>query len=706
MRLKKSIIAMQFLGVISFSPMVFAEEVSGEIKETPSTDDTETLVVTGRALTLYQAEEGSLSTRSETPVDKSPQSMQILTHDLIADQAANEVTDLFRSLSGVSYFNYGVMKVRGFEQESQVLYDGVKGDPFRTFTVPQLFNIDQVQVLKGPSGALYGAGEAGGVVNYVTKKPSFEQQTTVELTAGNKDFLSGSIETSGPANADASQRYRVGIYSSGEDSYRNNVEEDNLIIDLGYAWDLNDLSTLTLQYTHFYQLGERLRGVPIDSDGNFLADTSWSSNEPSDYQKFQSDIIQANLEHSINDWLDGNFSIRMYDTKEVIKFHQARSLVYSDDADDSNDYVTRRYQDQVRYYKGLDLASSFVAERGDHTVVIGADYHFANEDEVFYYSGNSDGTASTPSNLFLSDPTYGDDISAYSMSLNRDRSTDLNQVGIYIQDQWQTTDRLNIVAGGRVDYVDENVVDNDDGSDNASYHDVGYSARIGATYEVSHQFKPYASYSTGLTPQSASDQLDSQDGSLFDPEENRQFEIGARSYLFNHRLSLNTAVYHIVKNNIVTEDPIDDDYNVAIGEIRSQGFELDALAQITPVWVANISYAYNDLEVSDSDDSLRALSNSPHNQLGVWTRYELPSLNSSIAFGADYVSEQTDRNENTIKPYTIYDMSWQTNWNQWKFQANVKNLFDEEYAIAGFNSTSGAIIGERRRLYLKAAYQF
>lgn len=706
MRLKKTIIAMQFLGATCLSPLLYAEEVNSDAAEASPTNETETVVVTGRALTLYQAKEGSLSTRTDTPIDKSPQSTQTLTHDLISDQAANEVTDLFRSLSGVSYFNYGIMKVRGFEQESQVLYDGVKGDPFRTFTVPQLFNIDQVQVLKGPSGALYGAGEAGGVINYVTKKPSFEQKTTVEMTAGNKDFLSGSVETSGPANEDGSQRYRVGIYSSGEDSYRDNVEEDNLIVDLGYAWDLNDLSTLTLQYTHFYQLGERLRGIPIDSDGNFLTDTSWNSNESSDFQKFQSNIVQANLDHSINSWLDSDFSIRLYETKEVIKFHQARSLVYSDDGDDSNDYVTRRYQDQVRYYKGLDLASSFVAQRGDHTVVVGADYHFASEDELFYYSGNSNGSDSTPSYYYLSGSSESSDVSSYTMTLNRDRSTDLNQAGIYVQDQWQMTDRLNVVVGGRLDYVQEDVVDNDDGSDNASYNDLGYSTRIGATYEVNRQFKPYASYSTGITPQSASDQLASEDGSLFDPEENKQIEIGARSYLFNNRLSLNSAVYHIVKNNIVTEDPDDSDYSVAIGEIRSQGFELDVLAQITSDWVANVSYAYNDLEITDSDSSLRALSNSPHNQLGVWTRYELPSIDSSIAFGMDYVSEQTDRDENTIKPYTVYDMSWQTNWNDWKFQANVKNLFDEEYAIAGFDSTSGAILGERRRIYLKATYEF
>lgn len=712
MPLKTSLIMMQACGALIFSTAMFAETSSDSItydeylndwdKKIKDESDLELspLQVEGRALTLYQEDESSLGTRTNTPIDEIPQSVQVITDDLIKDQAANEVTDLFRSISGVSYFNYGIIKVRGFEQESQVLYDGVKGDPFRTFTVPQLFNIQEVQVLKGPSGALYGAGEAGGVINYVTKKPTYEQQNTIEFTAGNKDFLSGSVESSGPANEDGSQRYHVGVYSSSEDSYRNNVEEDNEIIDLGYAWDLNDDSTVTLQYTHFYQLGERLRGVPIDEDGNFLTDTSWSSNEPSDYQEFESDIFQANLEHSINNWLNSNSTFRYYETKETIKFHQARSLVYSDDNDSSNDYVTRRYQDQVREYKGIDLASYLVADLGDHTLVAGADYHFASEDELFYYS------SAGVSDLSLTDPAYDDDISSYTMGLNRDRSTDLNQTGAYVQDQWQATDKLNVVVGGRLDYIKEKVIDNDDGSDNASYDDMGYSTRIGATYKLSNQLKPYASFSTGLTPQSAADQLTSEDGSLFDPEENQQFEIGVRSYLLNNRLNVNLALYHIVKNDVLTEDPDDDDYSIAIGEIRSQGFEVDALADITPRWVANVNYAYNDLEVMDTSADARNLSNSPYHQLGVWTRYEFPSITSSVSFGVDYVSEQKDRDDNTIKPFTVYDVSWQTVWQDWKFQANIKNLFDKEYAIAGFTTESGAIVGERRRVYLTAAYDF
>ena len=486
------------------------------------------------------------------------------------------------------------------------------------------------------------------------------------------------------------------------------MEEDNEIIDLGYAWDLNDDTTLTLQYTHFYQLGERLRGVPIDSDGNFLTDISWNSNEPDDDQEFEADIFQANLQHSINSWLDSNFTLRYYETEETIKYHQARGLI-DNDSDGVYDEISRRYQDQTRIYKGLDLASYFVADLDDHTLVTGADYHFASEDELFIYA---DKEADGVSNLSLTDPAYNDDISSYVMDVDRDRVTELNQIGAYIQDQWQATNKLNLLASARLDYFSEDFVDNTDSSENTSYDDIGYSTRLGATYDLNKQLKPYTSFSTSLTPQSASDQADSEDGSLFDPEEAKQFEVGVRSYLLNNRLNINTAVYHIVRNNTITAD--DDDNTVAIGEVQSQGFEIDVLMDITPRWVANISYTYTDVEANDiSEDNTvyRILANNPYHQLGLWTRYEFPSIDSSIAFGAEYVGERTDRTTTydeafTIQPYTIYDLSWQTRWQDWKFQANIKNLFDEEYALAGFNEVSGAIVGERRRVYLSAAYDF
>ncbi|WP_111639694.1 TonB-dependent siderophore receptor [Marinomonas shanghaiensis] len=719
MTLRTSLMMMQACGVLVFSSALFAETSSSityddylndwdaKIKE-GSDVELQTLQVQGRALSHYKEDEAALATRTSTPIDETPQSVQVVTEALIEDQAARQITDLYRSISGMSQNNVSTVTLRGFSQD-EVLYDGLKGDPFGDFSIPQLFTIEQIQVLKGPSGAVYGAGEPGGVINYVTKKPSYEQKNTLKVSAGNKDFLSGSIESSGPANEDASQRYRVGIYSDGQDSYRNNVEEENRIIDLGYAWDIDSNNTLTVQYTdiHQYISGARLRGIPTDDEGNFLADTSWNNNEKSDYQELDAQVFQARLDHSINSWLESNVSVRYFENTETQKYHEISKLIDSD-SDGTVDSTQRQYRDQVRTRKGITLAGNLIAELGDHTVLVGSDYFHQKNSFLYSYANKADGV----SNLSLTDPTYGqDEVNSYTMHLKTDETTTTDRLGLYVQDQWKLTERLDLLTGIRVDRFEEQYQDYTTSAGKLDYNDTGYSSRIGATYKINGNWKPYTSFSTGFVPQDAADQQKSADGSLFDPEESQQVEVGVRSYWFNNKLNVNLAAYHIVRENILQEDPNNSDLLVSFGKVRSQGVELDIMADITPRWVANVSYAYNDTIVKEATDGIQYASgdrfaNTPYHQLGAWTRYDFPSIDSSIAVGADYVSDQINRQGQTVKPYTVYDLSWQTRYEDWKFQLNIKNLFDKEYAVSGFTETIGSFVGERRRVYVTAAYDF
>lgn len=138
-----------FLAVLAgLSAQAFAADDTSQTNTAPASNDTVT--VYGRALSLYRAQETSLATKTPTAIDDTPQSIQVLPQQLIEDQGARQVTDLYRSISGVSQYSYSGVTFRGFRQD-QILYDGVRGDPFNGFAIPQLFNIEQVEVLKGPS---------------------------------------------------------------------------------------------------------------------------------------------------------------------------------------------------------------------------------------------------------------------------------------------------------------------------------------------------------------------------------------------------------------------------------------------------------------------------------------------------------------------------------------------------------------------------
>ncbi len=171
----------------SLSLALFQVHAQSAPADAPAPDVTEldSVRVLGRALTLYKTDDAVVATRTDTPLALVPQSVQVMPRELIDDQAARQVTDLYRSISGISFFSYAGVTLRGFRQEN-VLYDGLRGDPYAGFSVPQLFNIERVEVLKGPAGALYGGGDAGGVINYVTRKPQAQAQRRADRSMPNR----------------------------------------------------------------------------------------------------------------------------------------------------------------------------------------------------------------------------------------------------------------------------------------------------------------------------------------------------------------------------------------------------------------------------------------------------------------------------------------------------------------------------------------
>ncbi|MBL4856418.1 MAG: TonB-dependent receptor plug domain-containing protein, partial [Idiomarina sp.] len=182
MKLTKCFIALTLAGMTN-TPLLAQETQTTKSDTTEAHENIEHINVKGRAQTLYRQDSSSVATRTNTPIEEIPQSVQVLTEELMKDQAARQITDLYRSISGVNSFSYSTITFRGFRQDD-IFYDGVRGDPFNGFAVPQLFNIGQIQVLKGPSGAMFGSGQPGGVINYVTKKPTATAERSIELGLG------------------------------------------------------------------------------------------------------------------------------------------------------------------------------------------------------------------------------------------------------------------------------------------------------------------------------------------------------------------------------------------------------------------------------------------------------------------------------------------------------------------------------------------
>lgn len=675
----------------------------------------EVIEVKGRAQTLYRASQSSVGTRTDTDLELVPQNIQVLPEALIRDQAARQVTDLYRSMSGVSAFSYSGVTFRGFRQD-EILYDGVRGDPFNGFAVPQLFNVQEVQLLKGSSGALYGSSAPGGLINYVTKKPQRIAKNQLELGLGNDDYWQGSLELSGPLNEQ--QAYRFGYYRDSEQPFRWNTKVENEILDLGYLIDITDSTSLTLQYntlTQDYQ-GARLRGVPTDDQGNFLGDRAWNHNEATDFQSLEADVWQVRADHEFNSNWRTDLTWRHYDNTELQNYHEP-FCSFDTDGDGVVDYCRRQFRDQRRENTADSVTWNNIVEFStaglNHQLLIGADtmtqdsYFLGRNVAPIEQGGKALG-------ISLINPVYGLTSAAdYDIDSIKSTPTDTTAVrqGFYLQDQLDLTSSWNLLLGVRWDsFEDKNNMASSkvDGNDS--------SWRVGSTYQLTDWVRLYALKGTGFSPQATASQVP-EVGGPFEAEQSSIIEAGARFSLLDDAIRLNVATYEMIRNNILQADPRGDvggdgrDDQIALGEVKSKGVELDLLGDLTDSWVLNLNYAYNDTRIVESTSAITnavgdKFANAPQHQVGIWSRYELDSINSAIAAGMDYVSDQLSIDGQHVKSYTVFDMSWQTRWQQWLFQANVKNLFDKTYATAGFIERTGHFPGEPRRLIVTASYQF
>lgn len=674
--------------------------------------------VVGRAQTLYKAETAAVGTRTDTPLALVPQSVQVLPRELIDDQAARQVTDLYRSISGISFFSYAGVTLRGFRQEN-VLYDGLRGDPYAGFAVPQLFNIEQVEVLKGPAGALYGGGDAGGVINYVTRKPQSKAQRRMEIQVGNEDFVAGSFEATGPVNESGNVRYRLGVYADGEEGVRWNADSQSVIGDASVAFDVGDTGELILQYTDITQNlgGNRLRGVPVNDNGYFLTNRRWNHNESTDFLDMKAKVVLAQYRFSPSQAWDVDFGARWFENSEHQVYHEPMGLI-DRDRDGTAEWMTRQLRNQYRDNDAFTVNGNavwrFATGALEHKLLFGADYYRVDSD----FSAQTANSADLPRNagpvpgIDLFNPVYGvTSYHDYGLAALpwRDTSTRGTRYGGYVQDEITLTPRWHVLAGLRWDgFEDEDLISGSavDG------HDLSW--RLGSTFVLREGLNAYASVASGFMPQATANQ-NAAAGGPFDPEQSRQWEVGLKSLLGDGRVTLNTALYRIERSDIVqsTGEVVDGINQLsALGLVRSEGLEIDVLADVTERWVVNLAYAYNDARVIEAgsngitNSSGDRFANAPRNKLGVWTRYDLPSLASAIGFGADYTDERISLEGQRVKPYTIFDLSWQTQWKDWKFQANIKNLFDKVYAASGFIERNGHFPGEPRRFYLQAAYTF
>ncbi|MEO0827373.1 MAG: TonB-dependent receptor [Cyanobacteria bacterium J06642_9] len=647
-------------------------------------DDAIQIVVTGDQ-NDYVVPTATTATRTDTPLDEIPQSIQVIPQAVLEDQQVIRLNDALRNASGV-VSNSNDQRgqrfiIRGFSSSS-ILRDGFRltNGSNGNAGFQELANVERVEVLKGPAAILAGALEPGGAINLVTEQPLSEPFYELSFRVGNRELLEPSIDISGPLTDDGRLLYRLNALYRNEDYHRDfDVPVERVFIAPVISWAISDRSDLTLELEYSSEdrpadfgglpaIGDRVAAVPFDR----------ITGEPGDNASNESLRVGYQFEHRLSDsWqIRNRFRYVSFDNN----FVSNTTAQVNENTGDLFRVWIQNAQPADSYELQTNVVGEFATGSIEHTLLVGIDLYRRDADTFRRIDP-------TPQPLFnIFNPVYG--LTSRPDSFNdpapQTVETQTNNLGIYIQDQITLLDNLFLLAGLRYDTVTE-TSENFDLGTRDSQSSEAFTPRIGIVYQPIEPLSLYTSYSTSFAPNSGTDRS----GDLLAPERGQQFEVGARAELLGGRLSANLALFHLTKQNVATADPNSPPgqfFSVATGEQRSQGVELDVIGEILPGWNIVANYAYTDADITQDNEGLAGnrIFGVPEHNVNLWTIYEIQQgdlAGLGFGIGVNYVSDRFGDNANSylLEEYFLTNAAISYQRDNWRAALNIRNLFDVNY---------------------------
>lgn len=635
----------------------------------------------------YRAETATTALRTDIALRDTPQSIQIVTKQIIEEQAAVTASDIVRNVSGVSVPNSSGGRaedftVRGFTSSRNTYKDGIRNDFNSNRAYHEFSNVERVEVLKGPASVLYGRLDPSGVVNMVTKRPLAEHYFSLTFLGGSFNFQRPQLDLSGPLNKSKSLLYRFNAAYDHSNTFRDFNERERLFVAPVVTWIAGSDTTVTID-------AEGMRGSSLIDRGLIAVGSGVAPvpldryfGDPAIPYKYRQGRAGAQVYHVF----DPNWSLRSMfraaGNKANYHSRQPRTLR----ADNRTLDLSLDYSDQSlqTYYWQNDISARFQTGWLKHQTVFGFDLGRER------FASNS---LSGPSrSIDIYNPVYS--FAPGALSSRGDTITVNDSAGLYGQDLLILRDNLKLLIGARFDYFDQ-LNDNRLTKTVRTAIDRKFTPRLGLVYQPIEPVSLYASWSRSFQPQL---QL-TYDNQPFKPETGEQYEVGVRIEGFNKRLTSTVAVYQITKQNVTTPDirpSIPSGFSVQLGEQRSRGFEFDLSAQLTRRW--NLLFAYGYTNAIVSEDNTRAgtipivgntLLGVPRHTGSLWSSYEFDRRflrGLGVCAGLFGVGRRFGDNEHTFEApgYMRADASvfyriYKADKVRYRFALNINNLLDKRY---------------------------
>ena len=657
---------------------------------------------------VVTAQRATTATKTDTALVETPQAISVITAAQIADRGALTMQEAFRYSAGVTSEAFGLDTrsdqpvVRGF-YATQYLDGMRKHFGFSLIPRAEVHTLDRVELLRGPSSVLYGQGSTGGVVNMVSKRPTWDAGGEVEAQIGSWNRKQLQVDLQSPLGGDWAGRLVAVARDSGMQT--REIPDDRFVLAPSLAWRPTEATTVTLlglvqqdrtaSSQQFLPVAATLRAdaaTPRVSDRTFLGEPAF------DKLDTEQAGLTALVEHRFSNALSFSGGVRYIEAEAA--FNEIFPDVYSNPDDPFIDAARRRVnrfayaiESDARTFT-TDNHLRFEAATGPlaHTLLVGVDYLNYRETQRSGFGPVAD--------IDIYAPVYGNFVAPELLPLGTLRQ---EQIGVYLQNQIRIANRASLVLGARRDRAKSRA-----GSDPAQV-DKATTYRAGLIVDVGYGLSPYASYAESFLPVGGLDFS----GNAFRPQRGKQYEAGVK-WAPAARTLVTLTGFKIVETNRPTNDPANVLNTVQTGEVESEGFELEGSVDLPGNLYVTGAYSYVKAEVTESGFAPEVgvqLSDTPKHQASVWGVKTWPLSEDAAlrtGLGVRYVGKtlSTGFAGSIVTPsYTLADALVALDWRAWTASVSATNLFDKSY-YAPCRSFGDCFTGNRRNLIATLARRF
>ncbi|WP_003613659.1 MULTISPECIES: TonB-dependent receptor [Methylosinus] len=681
-------------------PPITIDNASNQVRQTPVANNQDAR--SGQQ--GYITRSLSTATKTSTPLIDVPQSVSVITKQFIQDQALTSIGQAIRYVPGLiphqGESHRDDLIIRGQRSNADFYVNGIRDDVqyFRDF-----YNLQRLEVLKGPNAMIFGRGGGGGVVNRVLKEA--DGATVREVTVGGNSFpgFRTSVDVGQAVNENVAVRFNA-FYENTE-SYRDFVRLERYAFNPTITFAPTDSTSIKLSYEYLHDWRVTDRGIPSQQrPGGMLPQypyltsrSTYFGNPDLNYAVADVHIATGVVDHDFGGGLSIKNSLQFanYD-KFYQNIYPGGAVNVAGTSVNLTSYNNET--DRQNIFNQTDLTYKFETGPARHTVVLGGEVGHQNglsyrQDGYFNYNPAQTTLAVSP----LAPVTYAP-VTFRNIASGANNTYGLDLGAAYLQDQVEITPFLQLIGGVRFDHFDLQSRDRRTGVVQARA-DNFVSPRGGIVVKPVENLSIYGSYSVSYLP-SAGDQFSALTPGLAvaAPEKFENKEVGLKWDILP-KLQFTTAFYDLDRTNQRLPDPNNAGFFILSGATKTRGVEVGLTGYVTDDWQISGGYAHTDAKIKSNTSASIVAGNRvglvPYNTFSLWNRYQFTPMwgaGVGVIHYTDYFASSDDMVN--IPGFTRVDAAVYFNLNeQWRAQLNVENLLDHRYiatADGNNNITPGA----------------